>query len=33
VLEDVKGVFALGLAAVVKTIALDTISCVDQEQI
>ena len=33
VLEDVKGVFAFGLAAIIKTIALDTVSRVDQKQV
>jgi hypothetical protein len=31
VLEDVKGVFAFGLARIVEAITLDAISCVDQK--
>jgi len=30
-LEDVEGVFAFGFAGIIKTIALDTISSVDQK--
>ena len=32
-LEDVEGVFAFGLTPIIETVALDTISSVDQEKI